>query len=142
MNSSDHQNGVHFFNKPQLFQEVYMKLSRLLLAGITCVSIAFVSVNAASSSEQKSAAPKKATHVATGKIVSVDAIANSLIVKTASAEDTFYVDSTTVVKSGKTKITLGELTSGAPVTVYYKKAEGRKLATSITEKKPKAAKPS
>jgi len=120
-----------------------MKLSRFILAGLTCVSLAFVLVDAdTASSGQKSAAPKKATHVATGKIVSVDAIANSLIVKTASAEDTFYVDSTTVVKSGKTKITLGELTSGESVTVYYKKVEGRKVATSITEKKPKAAKPS
>lgn len=120
-----------------------MKLSRLFVAGLVCVSIVFVSANAATSAHvQKTAMAKTASHVVTGKVASVDAIGNTLVVKTKSAEDTFYVDSTTVIKSGKNKITLGELTTDASVTVYYKKVNGRKTATNITEKKPKAAKSS
>jgi len=118
-----------------------MKLSRLFLAGLACVSMAFVSANG-DTNVQKTAAANTATHVATGTIVSVDAIGNTLVVKTKKAEDTLYVDSTTVIKSGKNKVTLGELSAGTPVTVYYKKVDGKKMATSITEKKPKAAKPS
>jgi hypothetical protein len=70
---------------------------------------------------------------ATGELVSVDAKASTLSVKTASAEMTFKYDNDTKISGGKGAAGLATMT-GSQVTVRYKKDGASNIATSIDVK--------
>jgi hypothetical protein len=66
--------------------------------------------------------------------VSVDAVANTIIVKVKKAEDTLSVEAGAKIVSGKKEITLGDITADASVTITFKIVDGKKVATKISEK--------
>ena len=82
-----------------------------------------------------------AQQTATGELVSVDAKANTLSVKTSSGEVTIKYDDTTKV-SGASKTTAGLATmQGSQVTVRYRKDGASNMATSIDIKPAAGAAP-
>lgn len=125
-----------------------MKLYQALLAGLVAVSFAFAQDSAAT----KAAAPmtktkaKAATSVVIkGTVVSVDAIAGTVIVtpKGKKADDTLSTtDKTKVMPKGKT---VADLKADDKVSVSAKMEDGKWVATAITimpmkaMKKPAAA---
>jgi hypothetical protein len=112
-----------------------MKLSRVLIAVLACTSLLLA---------QEAAAPKaaKAAKPSTvmGTVVSVDAIANTIIVKVKKGEDTISVESGAKIMSGKKEIALGDIKADAKVTVTTKTVDGKKVATKIVEAAAKAEK--
>lgn len=117
-----------------------MKVLKLLAIGLIFTGAAFAQ------EPTKSAAPKApAAKTITGTVSSVDAIGNTLIVKTKKAEDTLAVDSATTIKENGKDIKLADLAAGTNVSVTYKMVDGKKIATKVKKvakaKAPAAAKP-
>ncbi len=73
-----------------------------------------------------------------GTLQSVDAIGNTIVIKTKTKEDTLTVDSATVIKTSGKAVSLGDLASGIKVTATYKEENGTKIAKKITAKPEKA----
>lgn len=115
----------------------HMKKVALILASAALVSALFAetattTTTAAPAAKAKPAATAKAS-VVKGSVVSVDAIGNTIIVKTAKAEDTLSVGSAAVIKVGGKDAMLGDIASGTNVSVTYKTEDGKKVASKITE---------
>jgi hypothetical protein len=120
-----------------------MKLSQVLAAGIVSCSLVFAqeAVKAAppAAAEQPAAekaaakkAPVKKTAVkrVTGTVVSVDAAANTVIIKGRKGEDTLQVGEKTLIMA---VVTLPEMKAGSKVKVKYTTVKGVKTAAAITE---------
>jgi hypothetical protein len=124
--------------------EGIMKLSRVIAFIAICTGLVFAQATTTPASSTppagKAAAPAKAKDlIARGEVVSVDAIANTLIIKTKAAEDTFSVNADTKILSAGKAIAIGDLKTGAKVKVTYKNEEGKKVALKVTEEIAKAA---
>jgi hypothetical protein len=117
-----------------------MKLSRVLIAVIACTSFLFAQEAAAPAAPKAAKAKKEATTTISGTVVSVDAIANTIIVKVKKAEDTISVDASAKITSGKKTIALGDIVADSKVTVTEKTVDGKKVASKISATAPKAAK--
>jgi pyruvate dehydrogenase E2 component (dihydrolipoamide acetyltransferase) len=115
-----------------------MKLARIAVAALVAVS--FIFAQDAAAPKAAKAAKKEAVKTVVGTVVSVDAVANTIIVKTKKAEDTLSVESGAKITSGKKEITLGDIKADANVTVKCKTVDGKKVATSINEKAAAAGK--
>ena len=115
-----------------------MKLSHVLVAGLAAASLLFA--QEAAPAKAAKGAKKEAVKTVTGTVVSVDAVANTIIVKVKKAEDTISVEAGAKITSGKKDITLGDIKTDASVTVKCKMVDGKKVATSISEKAAPAAK--
>lgn len=92
-----------------------------------------VSPGGAPPADRAQAPPAAQTQTASGELVSVDAKASTLSVKTASAEMTFKYDDTTKISGGKGAAGLATMT-GSQVTVQYRKDGAANIATSIDVK--------
>lgn len=68
-----------------------------------------------------------------GTVVSVDAIGNTLIIKSPKTLDTLDVDTATVILAKGKKIKLGDLSIDIPVALTYKIVDGKKIAMKIRE---------
>lgn len=68
-----------------------------------------------------------------GTVVSVDAIADILIINAQKTLDTLGVDTATVILAKGKKIKLGDLSVNIPVALTYKIVDGRKIAMKIRE---------
>jgi hypothetical protein len=129
-------------------KECRMKLLKVLVAVLACTSFvlaqeAAAPAAAAPAKAEKAAAKKEAASVIKGSVVSVDAIANTIIVKVKKGEDTISVETGAKIKSGKADIQLGDIKADAKVAVTCKMVDGKKVATQIVETPaaaPKAAK--
>jgi hypothetical protein len=122
------------FSKP-ILKECFMKLSRILIAVLACTSLLLAQeATAPAAAAPTKVAKKVAPSTVIGTVVSVDAIANTIIVKTKKAEDTLSVEAGAKIMSGKKEITLGDLKADAKVTVSCKVVDGKKVATKIVEK--------
>jgi hypothetical protein len=123
-----------------------MKLTKILIAVLACTAFLFAQEAAApaAKAEKPAKAAKAAKEMSiSGTVVSVDAIANTIIVKSKKAEDTLSVEAGAKIMQGKKEIALGDLKADAKVTVSCKTVDGKKVATKIVEKAaaaPKAAK--
>lgn len=118
-----------------------MKKVALILASAALVSALFAETAAPVATPAAKAKPAAAAKlsVAKGSVVSVDAIGNTIVVKTANAEDTLSVESAAVIKVGGKDAMLGDIASGTNVSVTYKTEAGKKVASKITEAAVKAA---
>lgn len=74
--------------------------------------------------------PAAMSHTLSGKIVSVDAVANTVVVKTKKGEMTLNVDPAAKIRVGK-ETKLADLKSGSRITVSYKMEGENKVATRI-----------
>jgi len=112
-----------------------MKLYHALMAGLIACSFAIAQDSAATAAAPM-AAPKAKPKAAMammikGTVVSVDAIANTIIVtpKGKKADDTLSTtDKTVVMPKGKT---VADLKADDKVTVSYKTEDGKMVATKI-----------
>ena len=120
-----------------------MKLYQVLLAGLVACSFAIAQDSAATKAAPTTKAKAKAAVALTikGSVVSVDAIAGTLIVtpKGKKTDDTLSTtDKTVVLPKGKN---VNDLKADDKVTVTYKTEDGKKVATKIALAAPaKAAK--
>jgi hypothetical protein len=121
-----------------------MKLARLMVIALAATSFLFAQEAATTTAAPKAekTAKKEAVKTIAGKVVSVDAVANTIIVKVKKAEDTLSVEAGAKIVSGKKEITLGDITADASVTITFKVVDGKKVATKISEKAAAAAKTS
>jgi hypothetical protein len=124
-----------------------MKLSHALIAGLVACSFAVAGTDSASTTAAapmaKTATPKAKKAAAMtpikGSIVSVDAIANTIVVKTKKADDTLSTtDKTVVMPKGKT---VADLKADDKVMVTYKVEDGKWIATKISIMPAKKAAP-
>jgi hypothetical protein len=75
------------------------------------------------------------SHSFTGKVVSVDPKAETVVVKGTSGEKTFHIEkSTSINVGGSTK--LDQLTAGQDVTVLYSASGSKMIAKSIKAMAP------
>jgi len=127
-----------------------MKMYQTLIAGLVACGFVFAqettapaapaaTEKAAPVKAAKKAAKMEATKMVAGTVVSVDAIANSIIiektVKAKKSEDTLNTNDKTVIKDSKGKVvTLADLASGIKVSAWYKVEDGKMVATKIMEK--------
>ena len=116
-----------------------MKLSRVLIAVLACTSFLLAQEAAAPAAAKPAKAKKEAAATIMGKVVSVDAIANTIIVKVKKGEDTISVESGAKIMSGKKEVALGDIKADASVTVTCKTVDGKKVASKIVEKAAAAA---
>jgi len=114
-----------------------MKFSSVLIAVLACTSLLL----AQEATAPKAAKGAKASTIM-GSVVSVDAIANTIIVKVKKGEDTISVESGAKIMSGKKEIALGDIKADAKVTVTCKMVDGKKVASKIVEAAAKAEKTS
>ncbi len=76
------------------------------------------------------AAPAAHMHVISGKVVSVDAVANSIVIKGKKSDLTLNVAPDAKVKVGK-ETKLADLKAGTMVKISYKMEGEQKVATKI-----------
>jgi hypothetical protein len=106
-----------------------------MIAALAAASLLF-----AQEAAPAKAAKKEAVKTIIGTVVSVDAVANTIIVKVKKGEDTLSVEAGAKVMSGKKEIALADIKADASVTVTTKVIDGKKVATKIVEKTAAAAK--
>jgi hypothetical protein len=116
-----------------------MKVSRILIAVLACTSL-LLAQEAAAPAPKAAKAKKEAGSTVMGSVVSVDAIANTIIVKVKKGEDTISVESGAKIMSGKKEIALGDIKADSKVTVTCKMVDGKKVASKIVEKAAAAPK--
>lgn len=66
-----------------------------------------------------------------GKVVSIDSVANSIVVKNKKAEETFQVDPKAKIVISKKECKLADIKKDQKVTVKYKVEGGKKVAMVI-----------
>jgi hypothetical protein len=110
-----------------------MKLSHALLALSVCSGLIFAeaSTEAAKTEPAKTAVKPAAGAKVGGKVVSVDAIGNTIIVKTGKKEDTIGVTTDTKILSGGKAVALADIKADEKVRMTCKKEDGKLVATEI-----------
>lgn len=114
-----------------------MNLTKIIMAATAVASLlsfSFAQPAATETAPAKAKAPAATVHSISGVVESIDAIGNTVVVKTAKVTDTIKVDSATAITENGKKSSLAELKTGLNVSVSYKIAEGSKVAVSIKEK--------
>jgi len=109
-----------------------MKIARIAVFVIACAGLLFAQMD--SSKAEGKTKMKSDAKTLTGKLVSVDLVANTIVVKTKKAEDTLEVAPDAMIKKGKSTIAIGDLATDSHVTVTWKMESDKKMATKITEK--------
>jgi hypothetical protein len=118
--------------KPQNQRSYCMKLARMLVVLLAATAFLFAQEAApAAAPKAEKAAKKEAVKKLMGTVVSVDAIANTIIVKVKKGEDTLSVEAGAKITHGKKEITLGDIKADESVTVTTKMVDGKKVATHI-----------
>jgi hypothetical protein len=121
-----------------------MKFLKVLIAVLSCTSFLFAQAEGSTPEKQTGTkaqviAEQKAGEMEiNGKVVSVDAKAGIIIVKTRKTQDTLNVKSGAKIMRGMMElseaITLDDLPTDARVTVTFEIIDGKKTATKIVEK--------
>jgi|SRR5271157_1287121 hypothetical protein len=118
-----------------------MKIAKVLIAVLACTSLLIAQEAAAPKAEKPmKGAKKEAMSTVTGTFVSVDAVANTIVVKVGKKDDTLAVDASAKVMSGKDTLQLSAIPADSKLTITTKMADGKKVATKITVKAAAAAK--
>jgi hypothetical protein len=79
------------------------------------------------------------SHTFTGKVISVDPKAQTVVVKASSGEKTFHMEKSTAINVGSSR-TLDQLQAGQDVTISYSTSGGKMVAKSIRAAAAPAAK--
>jgi hypothetical protein len=116
-----------------------MHTRRILIIAVTalsCVSLLFS--QEATEKAQGQAQQETSDSKTDGKVVSVDAMARILVLKTVDSVQTFTVDYGAKVMLGMIELskesTLGDLQADAAVTVIWHMVDNKKTATKIVQK--------
>jgi hypothetical protein len=112
-----------------------MKLLKVLVAVLACTGLLFAQAaepaTSTTTTTTTSKTKKEVTTVVKGTVVSVDAIANSIVVKTKKGEETISVEAGAKIKSGKADLALGDIKADSKVAVSCKMIDGKQVATQI-----------
>ena len=95
------------------------------------VAFAFSAIAFAQTTAPKTAAEPVKTHTMKGAVVSVDAIANAIVVKGKKAEETFQVDPAAKIVINKKEVKLADIKKDTKVVVTYKVVDSKKVAVAI-----------
>jgi len=115
-----------------------------------CVSAEKAAAPAAEKKIEKKATKKASSKSLKGEVVSIDAVASTIVLKVGKAkkekEETIVVSDKTKIKKSKKDIALADVLAGDTVSVKYVTEDGKKVAKSVTvsvkkEKKVKKAAP-
>ena len=87
-----------------------------------------------SKKESKKAAVKEHVMTIRGKLVSVNSMDNTIMVKTKKGEETISVESDAKIMKGKKEIAVGDLKEGSELTIHAKMMEGKITASKISVK--------
>jgi hypothetical protein len=111
-----------------------MKLVRAMVIALSATAFLFAQAAApAPEAKASKAAKKEVVKVLTGKLVSVDAVGNTIVVLAKKANDTISVDAAAKITSGKKEIALADLKADVKVAVSYKIVDGKKVASKVKE---------
>lgn len=113
-----------------------MRFSRILLAvslstGLVFAGAATAASTVAPAAEKSSSAKAEGLVKFSGKVESVDAIGNILIVKTVKKTDTVSLTAETKITNMGKDVVLSDLKTGENVRVLCKKEETKLIATDI-----------
>jgi hypothetical protein len=123
--------------KPQNQRSYCMKLARMMVIALAATAFLFAQTTTTTTeagtttTKTEKSAKKEAVKKLMGTVVSVDAIANTIIVKVKKGEDTLSVEAGAKITQGKKEITLGDIKADESVTVTCKMVDGKKVATHI-----------
>jgi hypothetical protein len=122
-----------------------MKLVRAIVIALAATTFLFAQEATTTTTTTTPAAPvaktakaaktmkKEAAKIVTGTLISVDAVANTIVVKVKKAEDTISVDAAAKIMSGKKAVALADLKVNSKVSVTWKMVDGKKVASKIKE---------
>jgi len=104
-----------------------------LVIAFAFTGMVFAQASAPTKAQANKATPQKKVALKTfkGAVVSVDAIANSMVVKGKKAEMTFQVDPAAKIVIAKKECKLADIKTGIKVTVTYKVEGDKNIATAI-----------
>jgi hypothetical protein len=117
-----------------LFMEVCMKFSSTIIAVSLCTGMVFAqaaTTTTTTTTTKPAAAAVKADLKISGIVVSVDAVANTLTIKSGKKDETVSVTAETKIMSAGKTITLADLKADEKVVVGYKTEEGKMVADHI-----------
>ena len=128
-----------------MFSKTFPKLALAAVLALGTAAFADETAPAAAATPPAAAAkaaPAKAAKAMsfTGTVVSTDAIANTLVVKGAKAEETFSVSPTGKILMGKKELKLADVQKDSKATVKYTEENGQKTAATIKVSMAPAAK--
>jgi hypothetical protein len=114
-------------------KSVAIVLALVLAFAFSAVAFAQATAPKTTAEPQKpTETPKKEVHKTFhGTVVSVDAIANMIVVKGKKAEETFSVEPAAKIVINKKAVKLADIKKGNKVTVKYKVEDGKKVAVGI-----------
>jgi hypothetical protein len=108
-------------------------MRRMIL--VVAVAVAFASTAFAQANppkKQVKPVPKKVEEMKIeGQVVSVDAIANTIVLKQTTGNDTLAVDKAAKITDKGKAIRLADLAKGSEVAAHYKMVSGKKVAVMI-----------
>jgi hypothetical protein len=104
-------------------------MKKLLTLLTVFVFVGFIGNGLATAKTAKAAKVKH--EVITGNVVSVDALANKVVIKDAKGEETIVANANTKVELGGKSAKIAELQTGEKVTVMYIMKDGKKVAKGI-----------
>jgi hypothetical protein len=115
-----------------------MRFSRILLAVSLSTGLVFAGTTATTTTtatptaeKAPAKAPVQALVKVAGTVDAVDAIGNTLIIKTAKKTDTVSVSTDTKITNAGKVVTLSDLKTGENVRALCKKDEGKLVATDV-----------
>jgi Cu/Ag efflux protein CusF len=113
-----------------------MRLSRILFAVSLSTGLVFAGTTATTTTttttpSMEKASPKVALVKVNGKVETIDAISNILVVKNGKKLDSVSVNSETKITNLGKDVTLSDIKTGENVRVTCKKDEGKLIATDI-----------
>ena len=111
-------------------KSIALILALIVAFAFSAIAFAQTAAPKTAAEPQQKAAPAK-THTMKGAVVSVDAIANTLVVKGKKAEKTFQLDPSAKIVINKQEVKLADLKKDTKVVVTYKEENGKNVATAI-----------
>jgi hypothetical protein len=117
-----------------------MKLAKLFIAILACTSFLFAQAEGSKAEEkgetatQEKAEMKASAKMISGTLMSVDTMANTIMVKVKKTDDEFSVETGAKIMMGKKTIPLSELKTNAMIMVHYKMMDGKKVAVKLMQK--------
>jgi hypothetical protein len=112
-----------------------MKFLKVFVAVFACSGFLFAQAEGKTETKAQAIAEQQNSEMKIhGKVVSIDTVTNTIIVKEKNAKDTLNVQSGATIISGNKVIKLGDLKKGANVNVTWEIINGKKITTKIDEK--------
>lgn len=110
-----------------------MRFSKMLLAVSLFTGLVFAgaTTTTTTTTTTEKATPKVVMFKIAGKVEAVDAIGNTLVIKTAKKSDTISITTSTKITNIGKPVTLSDIKTGESVRALCLKEEGKLVASSV-----------